>query len=437
MIGILILFLYALPALAVPVKVSTFQLANGLKVILAPMENMEAACVLLYHITGVRDDPAEIRGAAHLYETLMLSRTQTLEPMERIFFIKRYGGLSQVHVDYDYSIFSQVVPDTEIGNALWLESERLSSLQLNSRQIGNLKNIVYKRKKQIRGHNVHVKAAEYISARVFDGTIYQTPVYGNLEKLPEYSIQKIKKVYDNFRNPKSIIMVICGKFNISKVKAAVNKGFGTLEVTRPPRATQYMDPPARNKYTYDTWSEQNSGHPFALYGILAPGKASYDYLYFQFLRYYLLDPRVGRLNRLLNNLDNVEAHVTSQFTDNLETNALLIKITASRRLDLERAKYIVNRELSAFGAKTKAISASDIRMIKALMELDFKKKMRAPEHRGLLLAENYHLNGDLNFAVKYLERIRRMTLQGVTRVGKKYLKKENRNVLNVYPKQQK
>ncbi len=124
-------------------NVSSFRLSNGLRVILAPVNDIEATCVMLYHLTGVRDDPAEIRGGSYLYQNLMLGATQNLDVYDRIYFIKQYGGSSNRIVNYDYSIFYQVVQESEVDNALWLESERINSLQLTNRNITIQKDNVY------------------------------------------------------------------------------------------------------------------------------------------------------------------------------------------------------------------------------------------------------------------------------------------------------
>ena len=92
----------------------------------------------------------------------------------------------------------------------------------------------------------------------------------------------------------------------------------------------------------------------------------------------------------------------------------------------------IGKELNASG--TKLLSSSDVKMVKTLMEIDFKKNMRDLKKRSLLLAENFRFSGSKDFAEKHLERIRKITAYDIMRVGEKYLKKENLVVLNVYKK---
>ncbi len=68
------------------------------------------------------------------------------------------------------------------------------------------------------------------------------------------------------------------------------------------------------------------------------------------------------------------------------------------------------------------------------MELDLKKNMQDLHKRSLMLAENYHLAGDLNVKDSLAERIGRIKPYDIMRVGSKYLKKKNLVIMNVYGK---
>ncbi len=432
---ILIVFLIYLSTLfygeTVNIKITTFELANGLKVILSPMENLEASCVMLYHQTGVRNDPPEIRGASHLFETLMNYGTQNFEPYDRVFLIRSHGGFSNSKVNYDYSFFSLVVPDTEIDFALSLESQRIDSLRLNNSNITNTKNYYYKR---YSSPNIHFLAANQVKELLLQGTVYETPVYGKLESMKDFPNNKIKKIYDNYRNLSNTLIVIAGKMDIAKTRASIEKHFSNLTFKRKPNKITYSIIEPQVKNINEEWKIRNLPQPFIIYGIRAPSKLSPEYVYFDFIRYHLLDKRISKLERVLKKKHNLDVNISYEYTDYFETNVLLIKIVAASRYILGRVKYFMDREWGIFHQKGKVVSTSDFRTVKSLMELDFKKNLWDVEKRCLYLAENYHLKGDLNFASSYLSQLNQLTALDLKRVGKMYLKKENMVILNVYKK---
>ncbi|MDQ1353229.1 MAG: Peptidase protein [Acidobacteriota bacterium] len=411
-------------------NITGFRLANGLRVILAPVDNIEAACVMLYHLTGARDDPPDLKGASYLYQTLMLGGTQNLDPLDRIMFIKKYGGSSNGIVDYDNSIFCQLVPDSEVNNAIWLESERISSLRLEDHNIDVLKDNIYKRYSRLNSSNVHFRAMSWIKSLVFEGTVYQTPIYGNLEQLMSFNNQRIKKIYENFNDLSDIIMVVAGKFSVAEVKETINKHFAGLPGQRKNQKRNYQQIEPRKEYIYRNWTEDPVEQSFVICGIRGPAKLNPDHLCFDLIRYYLLDKRISKLERLFNQRTDLDVNLSYEYTDYIEANALVIKITAIRRLDLEKAKYILANLLNSL--TTGSISADEVKMVKTLMEIEFKKKLMDLQMWGLLLAESYHLSGSVDLTGTYLNALRKITPFDVTRTAKKYFKKENQVILNVY-----
>ena len=66
-------------------------------------------------------------------------------------------------------------------------------------------------------------------------------------------------------------------------------------------------------------------------------------MYFDFLRYYLTDPRFARLDHILNTVNKLDVEIESNFTDYMEANCLTIQISSPKRINLEKAKYILER----------------------------------------------------------------------------------------------
>ncbi len=416
-------------------NVRAFRLPNGLRVILAPVDHIDAACVLLYHLTGVRDDPPAVKGGSYLYQNLMLRGTRNLDRFERLVFIKRSGGFSNRLVSYDNSIFYQIVPATEVNNALWLESERIGSLDLAVRNINAEKNYVYTRNYRLNNSNINFQAMTWVKSRIFAGTIYETPLYGSLEEIRGFDPRKIRKLYNNFRNLSNIIMVVAGKFDPAEIRRTVNKHFAGLNTPLRPAKKNFVPVGPRTQYEYKNMVLENLEQPFVLYAIRAPSKLSHDHLFFDFLRFYLADERISKLEVLLNQDNRLDADISYYLTDYYECNALVIKIACKNRVNLERAKYFFNKLLNAIKkGKPGIVSGNDVKTTKSLMAIDFLKRMASLYQRSQFLAETYHFSGNLNAEKRYITRIRNIKVYDIYRIGRKYLDKNNRVNLNVYPK---
>ncbi|MCP5045841.1 MAG: insulinase family protein [bacterium] len=433
----LLFYLLFCPVLKAESTVTSFRLPNGLSVILAPVDHIKAACVLLYHSTGVRNDPPEVKGGSYLYEHLMsLGRTQNFDKFDRVAFIRSIGGTSHQKVNYDYSVFYQVVPETELDGALWHESERIGSLHLTTADINTVKKSIYARHYFSNTTSIDIQASNWMKAKIFEGTVYETPIYGKLEEIQGFPPRAIRQLYSNFTNLSNIVVVIAGKFDAAKIRRMVNKHFAGLPSSPgPSRKNKWAAAGPRTEYKYKNWEESNLKRPFMMYGFRGPSKFSYDYLFFDFIRYYLVDPRISKLEALLNLENNLDAVISTNYTRNFEDNALLIRLSCKAPIDLQRVRANVNKFLLALNkGRPGTISKEDFRMTKSLMEIDFLKQMTSLEKRSLFLAENYLFSGTIDSEKRIRQRIHNLNIDDIYRIGKKYFGKNNWVNLNVYPK---
>ena len=122
--------------------------------------------------------------------------------------------------------------------------------------------------------------------------------------------------------------------------------------------------------------------------------------------------------------------IESFFSDYMEANCLLIQVSSPRRFNLEKAKYIIDKEFQALASNP--IGNNDMKAVRSLMELDFLKGMTSLEDRCLRIGEFYHMFNDLNFFDDQLKRLRRIVPYDVMESAKKYLAKPNQVILNVY-----
>ena len=412
-------------------EINTFELPNGLRVIFSPDSNMEAVAVCVYFLHGVRYDPPDVQGGSYLYQNLMFLGTENFEPYDHVLFVNKVGGVIGGRVNYDNSFFSQVVPASEIKTALKYESERLHSLRLEDPLIESQKTQIYNRFSRMLETNIPFRAQSWVNAKLLEGTPYGIPVYGDLNKIRSFNNDRIRELYRIFRNPANILLLIAGKVNILELRSIINTWFVDLSPSSRPKATFSSSGENNRAYLYKNWLIPGLPKNFVIFGFRAPARFYYDYLYFEFLRYYLCDERISRLSHILRSVNGLDVDITADLSDFFNANSFLIQMTSPSRVDLERSKEIVNLELTAMCRFP--VSNPDLRAVKSLMELDFLKALSLPESKCQKIAELFHLTNDLNYYNTYLARIRKITSYDIMNTVQKYLIKENQVTLNVVP----
>jgi zinc protease len=419
-----------LPLAAQSVTVSSFELPNGLKVILAPSDGAQAAAVCIYHMRGARSDPADSRGISYLFQYLMFDGNENLEPYDHVLFINKMGGTVSGRVNYDNAVFYDVVPAQEINVALWLESERLKSLRLQDANIDYHKNQIFGRINRLWETSQSFRAQSWVSSQVFEGSVYEFPLYGDLNRIRSLSNDRIRENYQNFQNLANILLIIAGKFDINELRAGINKFFQDIPPGRRTPSPVFSAQSQRKSFLAKNWLVPGLKTNFVVYGIKAPAKIGYNFMYFDFLRYYLTDPRFARLDHILNTVNKLDVEIESNFTDYMEANCLTIQISSPRRINLEKAKYVLDREFQALGGNL--LSSGEVKAVRSLMELDFLKSMVALEDRCLHIGESFQMFNELNFFDVQIKRLQKITPYDVLESAKKYLLKDNLVVLNVY-----
>ena len=218
-------------------EINTFELPNGLRVIFSPDSNMEAVAVCVYFLHGVRSDPPDVQGGSYLYQNLMFLGTENFEPYDHVLFVNKVGGVIGGRVNYDNSFFYQVVPASEIKTALKYESERLHSLRLEDSFIESQKTQIFNRVQPHARNEYPLQSPELGERQMFEGTPYEIPVYGDLNKIRGFGNDRIRELYRAFRNPTNIVLLIAGKVNILELRNIINTWFVDLSPSSRPKTT--------------------------------------------------------------------------------------------------------------------------------------------------------------------------------------------------------
>jgi zinc protease len=433
----ILIFFLGLNFLTANPQIETFELPNGLKVILSPMEGMQSTCIMMYHTRGIIDDPPEIKGASLLFRNFMMFLgTENLRSGERFLFTEKNGGLSKCKVNYDNLIFFQLIPEFYINNALWLESERISSLKITNKSIKIQKTYIYQSFYRLINTNIHFKAFNWIKSQIFKGTVYTPPLYENPEEIRSLNDLQVIRTYNNYKSLKDIILVISGKFDQKLIKKYINDNLGKLSSPKKskPKSNNTYSP--RTEHITTNWQREKLKEHFVIYGIRGPSKFSHDYLYFDFIRHYLVDDRISILDTIMNGINKLNVKISYEYTNYSLSNAFIIKVSTSSRSDLYNAKIILNKQFKKLSSSLREdrLTSAELKRTKILLELDFLKKMADLEQRSILLAENFLFSRNLTFARKYIERIKKISSRDIKRISQKYFNKNNQVILNVYSK---
>src|SRR5438046_7233647 len=140
----LLLALAAATAAAKPVDVPVvyYRLGNGLKVVVSEAHSAPTVTVAVYYGVGFRVEPKGRTGFAHLFEHMMFQGSANVKKMEHAKIVESNGGNLNGSTRLDFTNYYETLPSDRVETALWLESDRMRSLDVSDENLKNQQNVV-------------------------------------------------------------------------------------------------------------------------------------------------------------------------------------------------------------------------------------------------------------------------------------------------------
>src|SRR5678816_1010943 len=113
------------------IPVVYYKLPNGLKVVISEDHIAPVVMVAVYYNVGMRLEPKGRTGFAHLFEHMMFQGSANVKKFDHVKYVEANGGNTNGHTDFDYTNYYQTLPSNRVELGLWLESDRMRSLDIS------------------------------------------------------------------------------------------------------------------------------------------------------------------------------------------------------------------------------------------------------------------------------------------------------------------
>ena len=431
----------SLPALAadsdrwnLPVEVK--KLDNGLTVVVSEDHSSPTVGVSVVYHVGMRLEPRNRTGFAHLFEHLMFEGTPNAP--EGVFdkVITGGGGRNNGSTRADFTNYIETAPVSALESMLWLEADRMKTLDFNEKTLKNQQDVV---KEEIR---VNVKNQPYggfmwidIGQHAFQKWENNHDGYGSFKDLEGASLEDVRNFHRDYYGPNNAVLSIAGDVTPAQAFALAQRYFGGIAMRPTPAPTDFSeglntaekrieqsDALAQVPAIAAAWKMPDRGSkdqaPMAVLGeLLAGGDAS---IFYQGLV-------KGRETAL--NVDSLYGLTSPWEYDGptLFTVFALYKPNGSAdallsAMDEEIAKVV-----------DKGVDDATLKRVKTRMLADWYNGLESFMGRADTLAKLETLWGDAKVANQIPGWIDAVTSEDVQRTARTYLTKANRTVIDRKP----
>jgi zinc protease len=220
-------------------------LDNGLQVVLAPDTSRPVVNVQVWYRVGSKDERQGRTGFAHLFEHMMFRGSENVGPEEHMRYIREVGGTVNAYTNFDRTVYWQTVPSNHLERVLWLEADRMASLQVNEENFTKEREVV-KEERRLRVENPpYGMLAEWVLDAAFQAYPYKYTPIGSMNDLNAAEVADVKAFFDTFYVPDNATLVIVGDFDTKAALAQARTHFGRIPRRKDvPRVTA-TEPPQK------------------------------------------------------------------------------------------------------------------------------------------------------------------------------------------------
>ncbi len=431
--GVLILLVCLCTAVfaQVNIKFVEYNLPNGLHVILHEDHSVPIVSQVMAYHAGSKNERPDRTGFAHFFEHLMFEGSPNIPRGQFFKIVQNAGGDLNAGTSFDKTVYFITLPSNQLELAMWMESERMLQLKVDSIGIETQRGVVKEERKQSIDNRPYGSVFEQTFSHAYKVHPYRWTPIGSTQYIDMATYDEFREFYRSFYVPNNACLVIAGDIDIDKTKELVVKYYGDIpkgqgEIFRPKEVE-----PAQTVEVRDTVYD-NIQLPAVIEAYHVPAQGTKDYYALSMLTNLLSGGESSRLNKRLVDKDKIAVYVGT-FPLDLEDPSLFLVFAVANfgksPLDVENT---MQREIVK--AQDSLISEEEFSKIRNQKETGFIEKNATVQGKAMQLANYYLFFGDANLINSEITKFMSVTREDIQRVAQQYFSPTNRTLLYYLPK---
>ena len=413
------------------IKFTDVKLKNGLRVIISEDHTAPTVSVAVNYFVGSADEKARRTGFAHLFEHMMFKGSENVGPGEHPALIFTNGGSMNGTTNQDRTLYYETVPANQLELAIFLEADRMKSLDINKANLDNQKGAVQEERRLRMDNQPYGKTFERIGEQAYDNPAYKHSVIGSMEDLSAASVDDVATFFKTYYAPNNAVLSIVGDVDTKKTMALIEKYFGAIARQPDPKRPDLTEPP-HTAERRSTLEDPLARLPRIDVAWIVPPAQSPDSAALDVLSDVLSSGRSSRIYQALVREKQLATSAGAFAADSKGPGLFSASATVAPGKKAEEVEAALYEEIE----KVKNGPIADWEIEKAHNSARRSQASQATSTlaRAVQLGEYAMFYNDPNLINTRTAKILKVTAADVQRVARKYLTKENRSVVITVPK---
>src|SRR2546423_14722951 len=222
--------------------IEQFSLENGLRVVLNQDHSVPVVSVSVYYDVGSRNEPEGRTGFAHLFEHMMFQGSENVPKAGHFQYISNAGGTMNGTTSSERTNYFETLPASQLPLALWLESDRMRSLNVTQENLDNQREAVKEEKRLRYDNQPYVNGFLRLFEMSFKNPANAHSTIGSLEDLDAATVEDIREFFRIYYAPNNAVLSIAGEFDQTRIGSLIEKYFATIPRQSVPPAVDVSEP---------------------------------------------------------------------------------------------------------------------------------------------------------------------------------------------------
>jgi predicted Zn-dependent peptidase len=403
----------------------TYELANGLKVVLNEDHSAPLVAVNLWYHVGSKNERAGRTGFAHLFEHMLFSGSQHVGNNEHFRYVQSVGGVLNGTTFFDRTNYFETLPSNYLALGLWLESDRMGFFlpALTQEKLDIQREVVKEERRQRYDNVPYGTAFERLLNLAYDPDYsYHWPTIGSMEDLQAASLDDIREFFATWYRPDNCTLTLVGDFIPSEAKQLINQYFGDIAPGGSfPQFTLERQP--QNLERRETFASRvQLPRMYRLYHL--PKMGAPEWIHADLLTTILAADKASRLERSLVHEQQIAQDVAAYVLPTEATGILLVQATAKEGVSIEAIEHAVDEEIARVASG--GITEDELTRAKNRAEIEYAHQIENYDSRADLIGMLSTYFDDPHILETWLEPYRGASADDLANVARNFLVAGNR-----------
>lgn len=406
-------------------------LDNGLTVLLKEQHTAPVVSWWVLYRIGSRNEPTGLTGASHWVEHMLFKGTEQFPGGELDRRISREGGSWNAQTSMDYTAYYETMPADRIDLGLRLEADRMVNTIFKPDEVDSERTVIIS-ERQGAENSPMFWLGEEVRAAAFRVHGYHHEIIGDLADLETMTRDDLYNHYRGHYVPNNAIAVAVGDFDTAAMLKRIEELYGAIPAGPKPELFVRAEPEQNGERR--VMVERPGSTAFVEIGYRVPPATHEDWFKLAILNSVLtgpsgmgggsIDNKTSRLYKalvetelavdvdggLLPSIDPYLYDLVATVRDGRTPEA--VEAAFDEQIDRVLNDGITAQELAKAHKQARALFAYSTERVTA-------------QAFWLAFAENFHSH---TWFHDYIDRLEAVTLEDVSEVAERYLRRQNRTI---------